>query len=91
MGCENKNSEELMTKAILLQTTLPLSVKLVKKRDSLIMKIGGCISNNVKNSTIEQFSTLQFQLTIERNPGLYWFASLHSGSGQEILHHLLLR
>ena len=55
------------------------------------MKIGGCISNNVKNFTIEQFSTLQFQLTFERNPGMYWFASLHSGSGQEILHPLLLR
>ena len=55
------------------------------------MKIGGCISNNVKNFTIEQFSTLQFQLTFERNPGLYWSASLHSGSGQEILHPLLLR
>ena len=55
------------------------------------MKIRGCISNNVKNFTIEQFSTLQFQLTFERNPGLYWFASLQSGSGQEILHPLLLR
>lgn len=60
MGCENKNGEELLTKAILLQTTLPLSVKLVKKRDSLIMKIEGCISNNAKTLPMSTFQPCNF-------------------------------
>ena len=65
MCCENKNSEELLTKAILLQTTLPLSVKLVKKRDSLIMKIEGCISNNAKTLLMSTFQPCNFNCPLK--------------------------